>query len=392
MAPPYRGLEVDPAPEAQTTDAEGRVWRDYRITEPQEMSRVFGPLARFKLYERLDDNRDWEIDFSQPRKDVWAYVCHQYSEVQRLYNFDFMRGDMSHVQMRATGVPAYTDEYYDLLEAVLSKIQHSVPYFGYFAETFLTPPGYLAYGNEIDHLEQTRADVTLGDLQSRVMGSTQFMQDFRHYIDIAQYRKVVPSFTILTGDKDDPRFDEFYLKGNEARYFTGLFLTDMPSYMALGFECRDTHLEPAPNEHYTKLYVFHLDDGPKATKGPYRWGQNGPLFHHLTRLRLFAEKIWSAIAKQTTRWILPPDATAGVKVIAWTQLENPQYLFVVNLDLETSVFNINIPKIAGLQGGELAFSTADFYSGAEDWQTYPNYYHIDQMFAGEGRCYVIHSE
>ncbi|MCI5080741.1 MAG: hypothetical protein MRY78_03565, partial [Saprospiraceae bacterium] len=37
MAPPYRGLEVDPAPDAKTVDEQGRIWRDYRITEPQEM-------------------------------------------------------------------------------------------------------------------------------------------------------------------------------------------------------------------------------------------------------------------------------------------------------------------------------------------------------------------
>ncbi|HMP12896.1 MAG TPA: hypothetical protein PKD70_03380 [Saprospiraceae bacterium] len=66
-------------------------------------------------------------------------------------------------------------------------------------------------------------------------------QPFRPYLDTLQTRTVAPAFTMMTGDKDDPRFDHFYLKGNEARFFIGLFLTDMPSYMALGFECRDPH-------------------------------------------------------------------------------------------------------------------------------------------------------
>ncbi|MCK4515200.1 MAG: hypothetical protein KAU31_08080, partial [Spirochaetaceae bacterium] len=65
MAPPYRGIEVDPT--TRTVDSSGDVWLDYRITKPESMSRVFGPLTRYKLYERLDDNRDWQIDFSRPR-------------------------------------------------------------------------------------------------------------------------------------------------------------------------------------------------------------------------------------------------------------------------------------------------------------------------------------
>ena len=71
MAPPYRGLEVDPAPEALVVDADGLAWRDFRITQPQPMSRVFNPLARYKLYDCQDDNADWEIDFSSPRPEAW---------------------------------------------------------------------------------------------------------------------------------------------------------------------------------------------------------------------------------------------------------------------------------------------------------------------------------
>ncbi|MBW2734138.1 MAG: hypothetical protein JRH20_17250, partial [Deltaproteobacteria bacterium] len=70
MAPPYRGLEVNPAPEARQTDEHGMVWRDYRMIHPQPMSRVFGPLTRYKLYERLDDNLHWQVDFSRPREQV----------------------------------------------------------------------------------------------------------------------------------------------------------------------------------------------------------------------------------------------------------------------------------------------------------------------------------
>ena len=53
-----------------------------------------------------------------------------------------------------------------------------------------------------------------------------------------------------------PRFDQFYLTGNEIVILSLCFSPDMPSYMALGFECRDPHPVPVANEYYTKLYVF----------------------------------------------------------------------------------------------------------------------------------------
>ena len=390
MGPPYRGLEVDTSDKAKSVDGEGRIWREYKIKEPQEMSRVFGPLARYKLYERLNDNKDWEIDFTQPRKATWEYACHHFHSIQQEYNFDFMRGDMSHVQMRPEGVPAKTDDYYDLHKAVRTYVQAVKPYFGYFAETFLVGPGFIAYGNEVDHLEQADADSTLGDLQSMVVGSPKFMQHFRWYLDILKGRDFAPNFTIMTGDKDDPRFDEFYLGGNEARLFTALFLADMPSYMALGFECRDPHPTPAPNEHYSKLYVFRISNGEKATKGPYVFGKNGQLYHRLSRLRFAAEQLLPQIVNSDTQWLLPPDATAATRVIAWTQSPKPHYLFVVNLDVDEPAVNIKIPKIRGYEKAappRLHFSThqekvqldALFFNGKQ--------YQIDGLEAGEGRVY-----
>lgn len=317
MAPPYRGLTVDR--ETAHIDADGHVWREYRITEPQSMSRVFGPLTRYKLYGRRDDNRDWAIDFSRPREDVWRYVQERYALLQRTYGFDFMRGDMSHVQMRPDGVPAEISHRYDLLGSVAAAVRRDnrVTSFGYFAETFIAPPGVMAYGDELEHLDASGADVTLGDLQSRRVESPEFFQQLRWYRDIAATHRVVPSFTVMTADKDDPRFDEFYLRGNEARYFTGLFLPDMPSYTALNFECRDPHYSAAPNEWYTKLYVFHETDGPKATDGPFRFGRNGYLFYRISRIRLFAEETLPRVRAATVRWLSPPDATAGRSCTAW---------------------------------------------------------------------------
>ncbi len=389
MAPPYRGLEVDPDPETETRDEAGRSWREYRITQPREMSRVFGPLTRYKLYERLDDNRNWQIDFDRPRREVWAYLCAKYAEVQAAFGFDFMRGDMSHVQMRPEGVPFLPGEYYDIHGAIKRHIRKQAPWFGYFAESFLAGPDYMAYGEEVDHLEHSEADTTLGDLQSMVVGSDRFLRHFRWYLDLQTTRQVKPCFTIMTADKDDPRFDQFYLAGNEARLFIGLFATDLPSYLALGFETRDPHPMPAPNEHYTKLFVFNIGEGPKATRGPYVWGKNGPLFFRLSRIRQLAEELLPAIRRQNTRWLLLPDPTGARHVIAWTQREDPRYLFLANLHPTRVIRNLKTPAIDERPGALLHSTHAEDEADRKTLLNNGKHYQLDRILPGECLAYAL---
>jgi hypothetical protein len=390
MAPPYRGLEVDPAPEAQVVDADGLVWRDFRITQPQPMSRVFNPLARYKLYDCQDDNADWEIDFSSPRPEVWQYVCEHYAAVQRQYGFDFMRGDMSHVQMRPDGVPPVIDEFYDLLGMVKTDIQRSAPYFGYFAESFIAARDVMGYGEEIDHLEASAAEATLGDLQSCPVGSQEFLQRLRQYDDLKSTRRCTPGFTVMTADKDDPRFDAFYLDGNALRLFMAFFLTDMPSYMGLGFEVRDRHDQPAPNEHYTKLYVFQEKKGPKATRGSYNWGRNAALFAQITRLRLYVDKIWENLCGRTIRWLIPPDACGANPLLAWTQADHPELIFLANTSLERHSGGFGVPfwePDAKLLG---EFSTAGDILAADKRLVFNGvFFPVANLAPAEGRVYRV---
>lgn len=388
MAPPYRGLEVDPDPAARVVDHAGREWRDYRITQPEKMSRVFGPLTRYKFYDRLDNNRNWEIDFSQPRKEVWSYFCQHYAAVQQQYNLDFMRGDMSHVQMRPEGVPAQADEYYDPLGAVKAFTRQHVPYFAYFAESFLAPPDVMAYGDEVAHLEASDADTTLGDLQSMVVGGSQFVHDFHRYLEIGANHSVTPNFTIMTGDKDDPRFDLFYRHANAARLFIGLFLPDLPSYQGLGFEQRDIHHEPAPNEHYTKLYVFHLDEGEKATSGPYQWGKNAALFEQLLGIRKLSENVYPEIRTSATNWLNALDPEGNDLLLAWTQKEDPKYLFVVNLAANSSETPRTLTVPAGKQQA-LSIFTTQGSDVQENILTNNGQIILTDLHAGECRCYEL---
>ncbi|WP_018617977.1 hypothetical protein [Spirosoma luteum] len=354
MAPPYRGIHIDPTD--FVLDGFGQTWYQYAFNKPEPMSRVFGPLARYRFYESKDNNQHWELDFDRPNVPAWDYICRKVSDCQRTYNFDFMRGDMAHVQMRPGGVPAAIGDFYDPLRAIKKYVQaNGVPHFAFFAETFLAPPNTMGYGNELDHLDAIEADSTLGDLQSLVVGSKEFKRQFADYYTYLKTRRFAPNFTVMTADKDDPRFDEFYRTGNLFRYFTALFLTDMPSYVGLGFEVRNLHEQRGANEEYTKLYVFRIEDErqpDKVTHGPFVWGQNADQFVVISRMRQFAERIWPDIAGKETTCLIPPGSTR--KYIVWrlaasTEESVPNYAFAASMTGELP------KKIAGIPAGEIVF-------------------------------------
>ena len=317
MAPPYRGLELDPSPEAVTVDARGRRWREFRFTHPQTMSRVFGPLTRYKLYGRRDDNRDWVIDHERPRKEVWRYVAAHYRAVVDAYGFDFMRGDMTHVQTRPGGVSEHPGTYYDIHAYVKRSCAESRPHFASFAESFLTADDYMTYGSEAEHLDASSADVALGNLQSYPVDSEAWHATFAAHVALGERHGFAPSFTIFSADKDDPRFDASFDFGSAARYFFAACCPLMPSYSSLGFRQRDLHPTPYPNEFYSKLYVFRYDEGPKATRGPYRWGSNRVLAEELARMDAWREANADLVAANPS-WVLRPDHRATRRYVAWT--------------------------------------------------------------------------
>jgi hypothetical protein len=351
MAPPYRALHIDP--DDFVTDEYDQIWYQYVFDKPQAMSRVFGPLARYRFFDSKDNNLNWELDFDRPNYPAWQYISQKVYNCQRSYNFDFMRGDMAHVQMRPGGVPEMIGHYYDPLRFIKRYVQgNGVTHFAFFAETFLAPPDTMGYGDEDDHLDAIEAESTLGDLQSLVVGSEEFRRQFARYDQLRRTRLFAPNFTVMTADKDDPRFDEFYRTGNLFRYFTALFLTDMPSYVGLGFELRNRHETRGANEEYTKLYVFDIGDDrqpDKVTHGPFVWGQNAEQFAAISRMRQFAESIWPEIAEEETKWVIAPDAME-YDYIVWAHTEPTGYVFAASMAGE-------LPEtIPGVDEGEVVFS------------------------------------
>ena len=200
----------------------------------------------------------------------------------------------------------------------------------------------------------------------------------------------------MTADKDDPRFDEVYQAGNEARLFTALFLPDMPSYTGLGFEIRDVHQEPVANERYTKLFVFRERGESnvypsKARHGnDFIWGENQALFDRLTALRLYADGLLPGLAGSSTRWLIPPDATTHRGIAAWTQVGTAGYVFVVNYDLSESSGYFGIPAL-----DQAAVLLAD-YSTVGQVETIDRhvkgngfFHRLENLAPAEGRVYRV---
>lgn len=395
MAPPYRGLEVDPRPDGRIVDDLGMAWREFRMIEPTSMSRVFGPLTRFLLYEE-GPGGDWTLDPDQARSAVWEYVVNRYAELRARFGFDFMRGDMAHVQPRPRGVATRVDDRYDILGAVAAKVRaDGLPSFGFLAESFLAGPGFMAYGDEADHLEAAGADTALGDLQSVALDHPAFVQRLRWYRDLLDSRTFAPSFTVITADKDDPRFDAAFRRGNDLRFFIALFLADMPSYMSLGFEQRDPHIERAPNERYSKLYVFQLREGANATRGPYEFGQNLAQFEAIGRIRRAADDLRGELSVAEVTWLRPPDATAASALLAWT-LSVPgsrsgPLVCLANLDLDDAAgpFALPVRSFDRTVDWSMLFTTV---TGGRDpappaWNG--RHWLVDGLGPGEARLYRI---
>jgi hypothetical protein len=278
----------------------------------------------------------------------------------------------------------------------------AMPWFAYLAETFLPARDIFQFGEELDHLEASLADATIGDLQSTVVGDHEFLRRFRRYLDDLATRTTAPAFTVMTADKDDPRFDLFYRAGNELRLFTALFLPDMPSYTGLGFEIRDVHWEPVENERYTKLFVFHEEGESNIYPSKARfsdnfvWGTNDDLFARLTDLRVFAETLLRDIAASTTKWLLPPDATTLRGIAAWTQdpsslpVGTPRYVFLANYDLERNSRYFGVPALPSEATLKPIFTTLGAEHLDQSEVTSNGFFHrIENLAPGEGRVYRV---
>lgn len=98
-----------------------------------------------------------------------------------------------------------------------------------------------------------------------------------------------------------------------------------------------------------------MPEGPKGTKGPFVWGKNRSLYYKISRQKILAEEIFSLIKDQPVQWLLPPDPIGERRVIAWTQAEQPAFVFVANMNPKTGYSGLQISFPEG--NWQLCFST-----------------------------------
>ena len=110
-------------------------------------------------------------------------------------------------------------------------------------------------------------------------------------------------------------------------------------------------------------------------------------------MRLYADSIFPSVAGRPVRWLLPPDPRAYRREIAWTQTDDPDYLFVANLSTEDAVGYFAVPAIPGIEPGAglaLEFSTeSDLSDGNRRPAWNGKHFRIESLEPEEARVYRI---
>ena len=146
----------------------------------------------------------------------------------------------------------------------------------------------------------------------------------------------------MTGDKDDPRFDEFYLTGNEARLFTAL---SSPICPVIWRSVSNAGTLTPPRRPTSTIPSSTSSASAVARRRPevYVFGKT-PGFTTGYQPASAAEQILPQIVSADTHWLLPPDATAATRVIAWTQ--SPHHgSFCRQSGWKEAAVNIKIPRL-----------------------------------------------
>ncbi|MFT6206066.1 MAG: hypothetical protein ACJA1O_003693 [Spirosomataceae bacterium] len=104
-----------------------------------------------------------------------------------------------------------------------------IPYASRFAKMVFTHPRNFEWVKQVRRKMISHGSTLYQDVEEIIL-------QFLHHCGTTN------GMPILTGDKDDPRFDSFFRLGNILRYFTGMFYTSLPSYYSLGFETRGQNL------------------------------------------------------------------------------------------------------------------------------------------------------
>ena len=116
-------------------------------------------------------------------------------------------------------------------------------------------------------------------------------------------------------------------------------------------------MEPASNEFYTKLYVFQIEEGNKATKGSYRWGQNGSLFFNIQQINVLADQLFKIDGNPIFSDLSSLKLFKEKKILSWQLMfGGDKYLFITTLNLKKNPYKFDLN---GYPAAELIFEHGD---------------------------------
>lgn len=293
---------------------------------------IFGSITPYKWYKI--DNEGYPIA-EEPIQEVWDYFIDKIVDIQKEFNFDFIRADMGHIQLAHCHKNPQKNENNkaEIWAYIKDEIQKNVPYFGTFVESFLSDYSYISVFQD---LENKKFDTAMGFLHYFYIDRNyfNFIEDF-----MALDRSFKISISTMAHDSDTLEHNYLYKspKANEIRMFTALF-TNLPSYTGMGIETRN--LEPLISEEYAANFI-------KYQPSKYTWGNNLVFLKSLIKMRELYSQIKPVIENQEHRWI----ETDNPKHIAWAFYDKglPTYLFLLNIDTD---FDNNEIKIQNLTDRE----------------------------------------
>lgn len=303
---------------------------------------LFGSITPYKWYQV--DDEGYPIP-EKPIKEVWDYFLNKIVEFQQEYNFDFIRADMAHIQLAHCHQNPEKNliNKKEIWAKIKDEIQAKVPYFGTFAESFLSD----YYISAFQDMENKKFDIVLGFLNYVYIN-----REYFNYIEdyMALDRPFKTCIATMAHDSDLPKHDPVYKspKANEVRLFTALFL-NLPSYTGMGIETRD--FQPSGDEHYAANFI-------KYQPQKYKWGRNFTFFESLTKMRELYSEIKHVINEQEHCWI----ETENPNHIAWLfydkNTKNPSYLFFLNIDIDFSKDEVTIKKLAN---NKIKFASKEYF-------------------------------
>ncbi len=344
--PPYRPFKL--APNTHTAHTELIVHDELTDRSPKGITGTLAPYRVFQL------QADGSLNYDLADLNVLKYFARQLKAMQQAYNFDFIRADMSHIQMRAEGPmepirPGLPENKMELWAYLKYQLQKQAPYFATLSEDFLISDDICGYGNSRQNNHARNVDVVLGNVANQplvaspgILSSPLDIQHIKHHYNIIGNLSFRPSIAMFTTDSDNPKMN--FLHNNTVniiRAVLGYFLNN-PSYMGAGFEVLEERPLPTMSEQgklleienprkYSRYYIAQPSFLNYRTQ-PYQWGENHTFHQTMTRLRKVYVQLQDKLKTLGHWWVDTDKAAVG----AWTYYDKntkqPELLFVVNTD------------------------------------------------------------